>query len=124
MKIIEGDFAGSTGRVVNAVLKGPIFEIKSGIMQATSFRIPKDIETLKLLNKDEQRTAGQLAIIIIFAITLYGLIIAIPLFILWKRIDFTIGVKTKDGKKFIAQGDASDWKLAKKFIGLGAMETF
>lgn len=124
MKIIEGDFAGSTGRVVNAVLKGPIFEIKSGIMQSTSFRIPKDIETLKLLNKDEQRTAGQLAIIIIFAITLYGLIIAIPLFILWKRIDFTIGVKTKDGKKFIAQGDASDWKLAKKFIGLGAMETF
>lgn len=124
MKIIEGDFAGGTGRIINAIFKGPVFEIKTGIMQSTTYSIPQDIETLKLLNKDEQRTIGQLLIIVILAVTVIGLLLAIPLFILWKRVTFTIGVKTRDGKKFVAQGDGDDWKIAKKFIGLGALDSF
>ncbi|MFH0801429.1 MAG: hypothetical protein V2A78_03460 [bacterium] len=124
MKIIEGDFVGSNGRIINAVFQGPIFEIKSGILETTKYKIPKDIEIIKLLNKDEKRTIGQLISLILFAATILGLIIAIPLFVIWKRIDFTIGVKTKDGKKFVAQGDASDWNIVKKYIGLGSLDSF
>lgn len=124
MRIIEGTFAGSNGRIVRSVLKGPVFEIKTGIMQSKTYAIPKDIETFKLISKDEQRTLGQLIIILLLAITIIGLLLAIPLFILWKRITFTVGVKTRDGSKFIASGDASDWKIAKQYIGLGAIESF
>jgi hypothetical protein len=124
MKIIEGDFAGSSGRIINAAFQGSIFEIKTGMIGTTKFKIPKDIETIKLLNKDEQRTIGQLIVLILLALTIFGLIIAIPLFVIWKRIDFTIGVKTKDGRKFVAQGDASDWKIVKKYIGLGTLNSF
>jgi hypothetical protein len=124
MKIIEGDFSGSTGRIIDAVFEGPRLEIKTGMFESKKYKLPNDIETIKLLNKDEQRTIGQLIILIILAVTIIGLILAIPLFVIWKRIDFTIGVKTKDGKKFVAQGDANDWKVAKKFIGLGALESF
>jgi hypothetical protein len=124
MQIIEGDFSGSKGRVINDVFQGPIFEIRSGIIGTQKYKIPKDIETIKLLNKDEKRTAGQLIILIILAITIVGLLLAIPLFVIWKRIDFTIGVKTKDGKKFVAQGDAADWKIIKKFVGLGSLDSF
>ena len=124
MKIIEGDFAGSSGRIINAAFQGSIFEIKTGMIGTTKFKIPKDIETIKLLNKDEQRTIGQLIVLILLALTIFGLIIAIPLFVIWKRIDFTIGVKTKDGRKFVAQGDANDWKVVKKFIGLGTLYSF
>lgn len=123
MKIIEGDFFGSKCCVRKVVFQGAIFEIRSGIIGTQKYKIPKDIETIKLLNKDEQRTVGQLIILIILAITIIGLL-AIPFFVIWKRIDFTIGVKTKDGKKFIAQGNAADWKIVKKFIGLGSLDSF
>ena len=124
MKIIEGDFVGNKGRIINYAFQGAIFEIHSGIISAIKYKIPKDIETIKLLNKDEKRTVGQLIVLIILGITIIGLLLAIPLFFIWKRIDFTIGVKTKDGKKFIAQGDASDWNVVKKFVGLGSMDSF
>jgi len=124
VKIIEGDFSGSKGRVINAAFQGPVFEIRSGMLATQKYKIPKDIETLKLLNKDEKRTIGQLIILIILGITIIGLLLAIPLFVIWKRIDFTIGVKTKDGKKFVAQGDAADWKIVKKYVGLGSLDSF
>ena len=33
-------------------------------------------------------------------------------------------VKTKDGKKFIAQGDASEWRILKKYVGSGSLDSF
>ena len=122
MKIIEGDFAGSKGRVINDVFRGAMIEIRTGIAGTTKYKIPKDVETVKLLNKDEKYTAGQLIILIILAITIIGPILA--LFVISKRIDFTVGIKGKDGKKFVAQGDPSDWKILKKYVGLGSLDSF
>lgn len=124
MEIIEGDFQGRRGRIVKGVLSGAMFQISTGLMKSTEYKIPADIVTLKLLSKAESRTIGQLIILLLLAITLIGLPIALLLFLVWKRVAFTIGVKTKDGKKFIAQGDAADWKTVKGFIGLGAMDSF
>ena len=124
MLILEGDFQGKTGRVVNAAFKGPIIEISTGLLSSTSFKLPDDIATLKLLNKDERRTFGQLLITLLLAVTLIGVPIAIFVFLIWKRIVFTVGVKTRSGTKFILQGDASDWKILKRFVGLGELESF
>lgn len=124
MKIIEGDYSGKKARVINAAFQGPVFQIWTGMIETKKYRIPQDIETVKLLNKDEKRTVVQLVILIILAVTIIGLVLAIPLFVIWKRIDFTFGVKTKDGKKFIAQGDASEWRILKKYVGLGSLDSF
>lgn len=124
MKVIEGDFAGSQGRIVNAAFQGSVIEIRTGMVSTEKFKLPQDVDVFKLINKDEQRTVFQLLIILILAVTLIGLILAIPLFVIWKRITFTVGVRTKNGKKFVIQGDANDWKIAKKYVGLGTLNSF
>lgn len=124
MEIIEGDFHGRTGRIVKGVMAGAMFQISTGLMQSVEYKIPSDIATLKLLSKDERRTFGQLIILLLLAITIIGIPIAILAFIIWKRVTFTIGVRTKDGKKFIAKGDAADWKTVKGYVGLGSLDSF
>lgn len=124
MDIIEGDFQGRTGRIVKGVLAGPMFQISTGLMQSVEYKIPADIATIKLLSKDERRTFGQLVVLVLLALTIIGFPVAILAFFLWKRVTFTIGVRTRDGKKFIAQGDASDWKTVKGYVGLGSLDSF
>lgn len=124
MEIIEGDFKGRTGRIVRGVIAGAMFQISTGLMQSTEYKIPADVVTIKLLSKDERRTFGQLLVLLLLAATLIGIPIAIFAFIIWKKVTFTIGVRTRDGKKFIAQGDSSDWKTVKGFVGLGALDSF
>jgi hypothetical protein len=124
LKILEGDFAGSSASVIKAVGRGPMLRIHTGMMSNKSFRIPSEFTKLKLLNKDESRSAGQFLIIIILAFTLIGIPIAILLALFWKNVDFSIGLHTESGEKFVAQGNASEWKVLKKFVGVGALDSF
>lgn len=124
MKIIEGDYAGKKGRVIKAAFGGHIIEVRSGVIGTTKYKLLKDVETIKLLNKDESRTVGQYILILLLAFTLIGLILAIPLFFIWKKVDFTVGIKAKDGKKFVAQGNSKDWIVLKKYVGMGSLDSF
>lgn len=101
-----------------------MFQISTGLMKSVEYKIPAEITTLKLLSKDERRTFGQLIILLLLAVTIIGIPVAILVFIMWKRVTFTIGVKTRDDKKFIAQGNAADWKAVKGFVGLGSLDSF
>lgn len=124
MKIIEGDFAGRSGRIVKSALSGPIIQVSTGLASSVSFKIPGDVVVIKLLSKEEGRTLGQIVVILLVAATLYLIPVAIALFVLWKRVTFTVGVRTRDGKRFIAQGDATDWKTVQGFVGIGAIDSF
>lgn len=124
MKIIEGDFAGRSGRIVKSALSGPIIQVSTGLASSVSFKIPSDVLVIKLLSKEEGRTLGQMVVILLVAATLYLIPVAIALFVLWKRVTFTVGIRTKDGKRFIAQGDATDWKTVQGFVGIGAIDSF
>lgn len=124
MKIIEGDFAGRSGRIVKSALSGPIIQVSTGLASSVSFKIPGDVVVIKLLSKEEGRTLGQIVVILLVAATLYLIPVAIALFVLWKRVSFTVGVRTRDGKRFIAQGDATDWKTVQGFVGIGAIDSF
>lgn len=124
MKIIEGDFAGRSGRIVKSALSGAIIQVSTGLASSVSFKIPGDVVVIKLLSKEEGRTLGQIVVILLVAATLYLIPVAIALFVLWKRVTFTVGVRTRDGKRFIAQGDATDWKTVQGFVGIGAIDSF
>jgi len=124
MRIIEGDFSGKSGQIIKGVLSGAKFQISTGLISSTEYKIPSEISTIKLLSKDERRTFAQLLVALLVGITIVGIPIAILIMIVWKKIDFTVGVKTKDGKKFIARGDTADWKTVKGYIGLGSLDSF
>ena len=124
MRIIEGDYNGETAKVSKYMFQDPTIEIKTGVFRSKKFKVPQDFKTLKLLNKDEKRTVMQLLVLLILAITIIGLLLAIPLFVIWRDVSFTIGIETNDGTKFVAQGDSAEWKILQKFIGVGAIDTF
>jgi hypothetical protein len=120
MRVIDGDYKGKTGRIVSAVFKGPVIQVAG-----ETYSLNKDIRRCKELNKSENRTFMQLIVVVLLAITLIGLPIAILLFILWKKIQFTVGVQTTDGKKFVFESsDRSEYKLISKFYGVGATLDF
>jgi|GEM_PF-5793350 len=124
MKILEGNYQGKEASIVRAVGRGPMLRIRANMLSVPAFRIPSEFETLKLINKDESRTAGQFILILLLGITVIGLPIAILLFLFWKRVDFSVGMKTKTGEKFVAQGNAGEWKVLKKYIGIGELSSF
>lgn len=118
MKVIEGEHLGSRARVRHHLLKGPTLQI----LGKKDYRLPKDVAVFKLMGKDESRTAGQVIVCLLLAVSIIGLPIALLLLLIWRNIAFTVAVKAKDGAKFVVQGDAADWKLAKKFVGIGVLE--
>ncbi len=59
MKIIKGDYAGSKERVINTAFRGRMLEIRSGVIGTNKYQIPEDLETIKLLHKDEKRTTQE-----------------------------------------------------------------
>lgn len=120
MKVIDGDFKGKTGRIVSAVFKGSVIQVSG-----QTYSLSKDLKRCKELSKSENRTFMQLIIVVLLAVTIIGLPIAILLFILWKNIQFTVGVETSDGKKFVFESsDRSEFKLISKYFGLGAALDF
>jgi hypothetical protein len=122
MHIIEGDFQGRSGRFMNTAFKGPIIKISTGMMQSVEYKVPTDIATLKLLHMDQRLTFGRFIVIVLLGITLIGLLLAIHLLIVWRHVDFSVGIMTKDGNKFVARGNSNDWAIAKKYVGMGSLE--
>ncbi len=123
MKIIEGAFAGSKARLVKGVLGGRSIEVRTGALSAKSYKLPDDLQALKLLNKDERRTGLQFVVILLLGITIVGLPIAALVWVFWKRIDFSVAVKMNDDSKFVAKGDAKDWKFLQDYIGIGELKS-
>lgn len=120
MKVIDGDYKGKTGRIVSAVFKGPVIQVAG-----QTYSLSKEMKRCKELSKSESRTFTQLIIVVLLAITLIGLPIALLLFIMWKKIQFTVGVETTDGKKFIFESsDRNEYKLVSKYFGVGASLDF
>lgn len=116
MKIIEGDFSGSTGRIVVDVFRGDVMQIAG-----QTYKFPTSFGTIKLINKDERRPLG---IILLLCCTIIGIPLAILLAIAWKKVTANIGFKLNNGKKFIATCDSGEWKIASKYVGTGSLDKF
>lgn len=105
-----------SGTIVADVFKGDIMKISGEL-----YKFPNDFDTIKLINKDERRPLGM---IILLMLTVIGIPIALILAIAWKKINASVGIKLKNGKKFIASCDASEWKVASKYVGSGSLDSF
>lgn len=117
MKIIRGDYMGSKASLRYSFFGGPVLRIRS--CPPKRYHIPKEISKLILIKKEQTRSLGQLMIILVIGITIIGLPLSILLFFMMKKVIFSIYVKTTTGEKFfLEEGNNSEWKIIKNFIGM------
>ncbi len=106
MKVTQGDFQGKRGRVYRSILGKPTVKIAG-----ESLVLGRDFKTVKLLTKEERRGFLTMVFILVLGVTLIGLIIAIPWFVVSKKVQATVGFETNDGKRFVAVTDKAEWAI-------------
>ncbi len=111
MQITQGSLQGKKASVVKDVFKGYVLQVNGN-----SYRLKSDIEEIRLISKEESKSALKLFFIILLGCTLVGLIIALPMLIAHRKVLATIAIRTSDGIGFVAQADTSEWKVISKYV--------
>ena len=119
MKIIDGSFKGSKCTAVKWPMQAPYLKIGSERLDIAT------LDEVTLVTKSEKRTFSQVLIILLLGATIFGLILAVPLFFSWKKIDYIVDIRKDLGRskiEFVAAGKNKSWRIMKDFIGLGALK--
>ncbi len=135
MKIIDGNHTGNTAKVYSSAFGSDILEVRTGLLQSTKYEIPKEIQKIKLINKDTTWSAGRCILILIATFILTGiavnlfptlatiiLIVGILASMFSRETTFTIAIQTTDGNKFVFSGAKKEWVMLKKYIGIGSLD--
>jgi len=94
--------------------------IKVGVKK---FNLPGDISKTKVTMEQNEMTGVRALLIILLAITIIGLLLAIPLYFSGKRKRMNMAFKAKTGEIFtIAVSSNKEWKILKRYAGLGEFE--
>jgi hypothetical protein len=113
MNITRGVAAGKSGRVVKSFLTGNDIISFSG----HKYKLSDPTVRVRCINKEEKKSAVVMIVVAILALTLIGLILAIPLFILaGKRQIVTVQIDTPEEKGIIAVVDKDEWKILSKYV--------
>ena len=87
------------------------------------FTLPNDIENAKVTAPENELTAARMVLITLLAITLIGLILAIPLYIAGKKERMTMAFRAKSGDTFtLAVSDDSEWDILQQYTGIGVFD--
>jgi hypothetical protein len=116
MKVIEGNYKGSEAIVITSRAHGAVLELRARLLTERGFKLMDDIRSLRLLEKNQSHSFFQYVIMAVLAITIVGLIVAIPMYLWGKNTEFKVDVKTKTGEAFVIQGDKKDWKTIERFV--------
>lgn len=111
VKVTQGDFQGKRGRVFRSMVGKPTVKVAGHALV-----LGRDFKTVKLLTKEERRGFLTMVIILALGVTLIGLIIAIPWFIVSKKVQATVGFETNDGKRFVAVTDKAEWAIVSEHL--------
>jgi hypothetical protein len=79
------------------------------------YKLSDNIKELRLIEKQEEKSLITLFLIILLALTIIGLIFAIPLLMTHKKIKAIVAIKMKSGLAFVAQADAREWSILSKY---------
>lgn len=116
MKVIDGNFKGSQAVIVTSRAHGAVLEIRARLLTERGFKLMDDIRSMQLLEKTESHSFFNYLIMLVLAISIVGLIAAIPLYLFGKTLQFQIKVRTKSGEAFTLQGDKKDWKQIQSYV--------
>ncbi|MDI3489920.1 MAG: hypothetical protein PWP11_1197 [Thauera sp.] len=110
MKVTQGSMAGSSAAVVADIFKGDLLKVSGRV-----YKLKQDVAQLKLISKDESRSGWTLLLIVLLAITIIGLILAIPLLMSYKKVQAIVAIKLTDGTAFVGMADKAEWATLSKY---------
>ena len=125
MKVTDGDFAGSSGRIIKPLFQTPQIRIRGGGPGSRRYSIPGELREVAQISSDKRRTGETVAVIVslslIFLIVFIpGLLLSALLLFFWKQSVYQVGIETVDGKKFVATITSSEWKWLRDYTGKGS----
>lgn len=83
--------------------------------------LPDDIEKCKVTSEQNEMTGGRMLLIILLAITIIGLLLAIPLYFAAKKKRVVMAFKAKDGHEFsVMASDNLETQILNKYSAIGA----
>jgi len=119
MELIASSFGAQKASLTKSFVGGKDI-IKVG---PKKFTLPDDIEKTKVTSEQNEMTGGRMLLIVLLAITLIGLILAIPLYFAGKKKRTTMAFKAKSGDTFtVAASSNSEWKILQKYSGIGVFD--
>jgi hypothetical protein len=119
MKVITCSWGATRASVTTSFLGGKTV-IKAGKRKVT---LPDDAAKTQVTQEENEMTAGRVLLIILLAVTVIGLVLAIPLYFAGKRKRVTMVIRTNDGETLhVAATNNREWKLLRGYAGIGALE--
>lgn len=119
MELIASSFGAKKAALAKSFITGKDI-IKVG---SNKYTLPDDIEKTKITAQQNEMTGGRMLLIILLAITIIGLILAIPLYFAGKKKRMTMAFKAKSGDTFtVAATKNSEWEILQKYSGIGVFD--
>jgi hypothetical protein len=87
------------------------------------FELPNDISKVKVTQEQSEMTGWRMLLIILLAITIIGLILAIPLYFAGKKKRMVMALKAVNGETFsVATSDNNETKILSKYSSIGVLD--
>ncbi len=117
MKIIRGEYNGkeyTTGRVLSGFTGGVVIRLR-GRWCRSKLKVPGDLTGLVLVNQEERWSIAVLFLVVLLAISVVGVLLAVPLLFVAKRQETLFRIATPRGT-FDALADRAEWRKLSRYI--------
>lgn len=119
MEVITCSWGAKRGSISQSFLGGKTV-IKAGGKKIT---LPDDAVKTKITLAQDEMTAGRMLVIVLLAITVIGLILAIPLYFAGKKKRVNLAIKTRAGDTImVAASNNNEAKLVQRFGDIGIFD--
>ncbi len=118
MEIMQGTYKGkefNSADVQSNFGNSVTISLHGALFGTTKFNVPMDIDGLALINQEERWSIGMLFLIAILAISIVGLILAIPMLFFAKQQENLCRFTTPEGV-LEAKADKGEWKKLSRFV--------
>ncbi|MEM1438274.1 MAG: hypothetical protein AAF680_00185 [Pseudomonadota bacterium] len=87
------------------------------------YKLPDDIEKTRITQEQNEMTGWRMLLIIILAITVVGILLAIPLYFAGKKKRVVMAIKAKDGHTFsVSASNNKESKMLQQYSGVGVFD--
>jgi len=121
MELVASSFGAKKASLAKSMMgMGGADIIKVG---EKKFNLPNDIEKTKVIIEQNEMTGMRMLFIILLAITVIGLLLAIPLYFASKKKRLTMAMKTKTHETFtVAASNNNESNILQKYSGIGVFD--
>jgi len=116
MQIGTGAYAGKRARITRTLFGADVIKVGGD-----TIRLPTDLAQLVVTSRDSHRGFWTLLGIVLVSVTVVGLVVGIPWFVLAKRARVGVAVRLTDGRQFGGVCDQREWDVLAKYATLPAL---